>query len=170
MGLIVFSPLICLFACIATGYSRYKEYQKELRVKLNIRVCDRSGVMNDCPICFAEFEEKEKVCELECPGKHIYHEDCIRTWIKVQKSCPTCRYNLVGDISNWFIIPVMDFYWGKVDIALLSVDNIGYDRTLSIYHNWFMISGKEFKDRIFHASIFNTAFDVEYTSTSTNSI
>jgi len=31
---------------------------------------------------------------LPCQGRHHFHETCIKTWVKVQSTCPVCRYEL----------------------------------------------------------------------------
>ncbi|XBW35623.1 hypothetical protein QEN19_001197 [Hanseniaspora menglaensis] len=38
----------------------------------------------DCPICFEDFEEKDKVGRLECLC--LYHYDCIKSWFDKKKS------------------------------------------------------------------------------------
>jgi hypothetical protein len=46
-----------------------------------------------CSICLIEFNEADQVRKLECG--HIYHSDCIVTWLKdYQKWCPYCRHPL----------------------------------------------------------------------------
>ena len=45
-----------------------------------------------CPICCENLEVKTKAVEMPC--KHLYHEDCLLTWHKQQKTCPVCRVQL----------------------------------------------------------------------------
>jgi hypothetical protein len=50
--------------------------------------------MDECPICFVPFTEDEVVSEFQCPKLHIYHRECITTWLSSPnstKSCPYCR-------------------------------------------------------------------------------
>eukprot|EP01130_Rhizamoeba_saxonica_P000070 TRINITY_DN10094_c0_g1_i1.p1 TRINITY_DN10094_c0_g1~~TRINITY_DN10094_c0_g1_i1.p1 ORF type:complete len:342 (+),score=101.31 TRINITY_DN10094_c0_g1_i1:41-1066(+) len=42
-----------------------------------------------CNICLCEWEEADSLKILECG--HIYHDDCIDTWLKKRKTCPTCK-------------------------------------------------------------------------------
>ncbi|XP_059431189.1 RING-H2 finger protein ATL57-like [Corylus avellana] len=44
----------------------------------------------DCAICLSEFEEKEAVKVIPfC--KHVFHPDCIDTWLSSNVTCPVCR-------------------------------------------------------------------------------
>ncbi|ORX38490.1 hypothetical protein BD324DRAFT_680220 [Kockovaella imperatae] len=52
----------------------------------------------DCPVCKEEFTVGEEVKRIPC--KHIFHPDCVDPWLKVNGSCPVCRFSLVPDESN----------------------------------------------------------------------
>ncbi|XP_072230625.1 E3 ubiquitin-protein ligase TTC3 isoform X2 [Leuresthes tenuis] len=41
-----------------------------------------------CIICHEDMSP-EDTCVLEC--RHSFHEECIRSWLKEQSTCPTCR-------------------------------------------------------------------------------
>uniref|UniRef100_A0A7N0TSW0 RING-type E3 ubiquitin transferase n=1 Tax=Kalanchoe fedtschenkoi TaxID=63787 RepID=A0A7N0TSW0_KALFE len=44
----------------------------------------------DCPVCLTEFEEGEGVKMLpSC--QHLFHPECIDTWLLSRASCPVCR-------------------------------------------------------------------------------
>ncbi|KAI9488194.1 hypothetical protein BDB00DRAFT_884926 [Zychaea mexicana] len=43
----------------------------------------------DCAVCKDEFEGAEQVVELPCA--HVFHEDCIKPWLKVNGTCPVCN-------------------------------------------------------------------------------
>ncbi|GMI81701.1 Arabidopsis Toxicos en Levadura 57 [Hibiscus trionum] len=44
----------------------------------------------DCPICLSEFEDKQ--CLKTIPHcKHVFHVECIDTWLSSHVSCPVCR-------------------------------------------------------------------------------
>ncbi|KAI7870645.1 hypothetical protein BDF14DRAFT_1720708, partial [Spinellus fusiger] len=40
----------------------------------------------DCAVCKDEFDREEKVIELPC--LHIFHDDCIKPWLKMNGTCP----------------------------------------------------------------------------------
>ncbi|KAI9505182.1 hypothetical protein GGI25_002246 [Coemansia spiralis] len=43
----------------------------------------------DCGICMDEYNPEEEVVELPC--KHVYHNECIEHWLKMNGTCPICR-------------------------------------------------------------------------------
>ncbi|ORZ19012.1 hypothetical protein BCR42DRAFT_324325 [Absidia repens] len=40
----------------------------------------------DCAVCKDEFNQAESVIELPC--QHLFHDDCIKPWLKVNGTCP----------------------------------------------------------------------------------
>ncbi|KAI7816324.1 hypothetical protein BC939DRAFT_469498 [Gamsiella multidivaricata] len=48
----------------------------------------------ECSVCKDEFAKEDNLLQLPC--KHIFHEDCIKPWLKVSGTCPTCRFSLVS--------------------------------------------------------------------------
>ncbi|KDP43948.1 hypothetical protein JCGZ_05415 [Jatropha curcas] len=53
----------------------------------------------ECPICLGEFEEKEMLKMIPyC--KHVFHLECIDTWLKMHVNCPVCRGTQFFDISK----------------------------------------------------------------------
>jgi hypothetical protein len=49
----------------------------------------------ECLICLIEHELGAQVAKLPCG--HIYHEECIKEWLKIRCTCPGCRYELPTD-------------------------------------------------------------------------
>lgn len=43
------------------------------------------------------FEEGDKIIILPCPGEHPFHNLCIKSWLKINTTCPNCRHNLDED-------------------------------------------------------------------------
>lgn len=63
---------------------------------INNLPCDefKPGVadsVQECAICSDTFKESEKVTVLPCGSQHIFHETCIKTWIRINSVCPMCR-------------------------------------------------------------------------------
>ncbi|KAJ8347748.1 hypothetical protein SKAU_G00263370 [Synaphobranchus kaupii] len=46
------------------------------------------NVEDPCIICHEEMAQDE-LCVLEC--RHSFHTECIKSWLKEQSTCPTCR-------------------------------------------------------------------------------
>ena len=81
----------------------------------NSDICDKvinegdinSGIIdenpNECPICLLDYDESTKK-QLECPGKHTFHIECIDAWLTKKNHCPLCRTS----ISTHEIISVPD--------------------------------------------------------------
>ena len=45
-----------------------------------------------CAICLVEFEaDGDKVAQLPCNNKHIFHTQCILKWVEHIATCPMCR-------------------------------------------------------------------------------
>ncbi|XP_058483305.1 E3 ubiquitin-protein ligase TTC3 [Solea solea] len=49
---------------------------------------DAINVEDPCIICHEDMSPQD-ICVLEC--RHSFHENCIRSWLKEQSTCPTCR-------------------------------------------------------------------------------
>jgi hypothetical protein len=47
---------------------------------------------NKCAICISDFEVGEKKSTLPC--MHCFHYNCIQKWIKRQKYCPICKFDI----------------------------------------------------------------------------
>ncbi len=46
--------------------------------------------MCECSICLNPVRHTRSSKQLECG--HLYHKECIDTWMKVGDTCPTCRH------------------------------------------------------------------------------
>ncbi|KAM7278536.1 hypothetical protein ACFE04_005670 [Oxalis oulophora] len=46
-----------------------------------------------CAICFDKFSLGEEVIYMPC--SHIFHEECVVTWLRRDNSCPTCRSQIL---------------------------------------------------------------------------
>jgi len=45
-----------------------------------------------CPVCLLDFELEEEALKLPC--NHLFHQDCIKTWLKQANTCCVCRHEL----------------------------------------------------------------------------
>ncbi|KAE8702259.1 Detected protein of unknown function [Hibiscus syriacus] len=53
---------------------------------------------NHCAVCRDEFEVGGEAIKLPC--KHLYHPDCIVSWLNIKTTCPICRFKIDGDSNN----------------------------------------------------------------------
>jgi len=49
---------------------------------------------DDCSVCLSAFRNRERLITLPC--KHSYHAGCITRWLKIDKTCPVCKYEVFG--------------------------------------------------------------------------
>lgn len=47
----------------------------------------------ECIICHTEYENNELIRHFDC--KHYYHKDCCDEWLKIRKTCPMCREEII---------------------------------------------------------------------------
>lgn len=59
-----------------------------------------------CAFCIADFDEEDKVVQLSCHHKHIFHHECFESYLKHvkdqgieggQPKCPFCK----KDVKFW---------------------------------------------------------------------
>ncbi|EYU31050.1 hypothetical protein MIMGU_mgv1a018046mg [Erythranthe guttata] len=55
--------------------------------------------MNNCSICLENFSggdggDCNKEAVLSMPCSHIFHGDCIKTWLMTSHYCPLCRFEM----------------------------------------------------------------------------
>ena len=48
-----------------------------------------------CSICLDRFGTGDTVWILPCDERHIFHGDCIKSWLRKNNSCPLCQKNVV---------------------------------------------------------------------------
>jgi hypothetical protein len=49
----------------------------------------------NCTICLENYEHDSEVRVLRC--NHVFHRDCIDSWLPVNPSCPLCRKNIIKE-------------------------------------------------------------------------
>ena len=52
----------------------------------------------NCVVCLEEFMIGEELKELPC--NHMYHKDCILTWLGHRNTCPLCKGELARDTQE----------------------------------------------------------------------
>lgn len=66
----------------------------ELQAMPVLKVCeeDLDAESNECTICLEKLNAGESALRIPCG--HLFHEDCVRTWLQSNNQCPMCRYEL----------------------------------------------------------------------------
>ena len=53
----------------------------------------------ECAICLEEFKRNDIIKEFyKC--KHIFHKECLKSWLKRSNECPLCKHDLTEDINK----------------------------------------------------------------------
>jgi hypothetical protein len=45
---------------------------------------------DQCGICLLDFEEHDEVTPLPCDVRHVFHAQCVETWMNTKNTCPYC--------------------------------------------------------------------------------
>lgn len=53
----------------------------------------------ECSICLEELVIGQPALRIPCG--HLYHEDCVRDWLKKSNECPVCRFELPTDNAEY---------------------------------------------------------------------
>ena len=52
----------------------------------------KEGENNECVVCLSSFDAGETITTLPC--LHIFHSDCIKSWLESHNCCPICKYEI----------------------------------------------------------------------------
>merc|ERR1740138_1489586 len=84
--------------------SRLRSFRRYRRISTNMEArfadaTDEEIESNEyCVICRDSLFEGSKAKKLACG--HIFHIDCLRSWLVMQQVCPTCRAEIPPDGPN----------------------------------------------------------------------
>ena len=56
-------------------------------------------VRTSCAVCTCDFAVGDEVRRLPCA--HVYHDECLASWLVRRCTCPTCRWELPTDDQNY---------------------------------------------------------------------
>ncbi|KAL4571550.1 hypothetical protein LXL04_018311 [Taraxacum kok-saghyz] len=57
-----------------------------------------SGEDAVCCICLAKYKDGDLLREIPCT--HFFHTECVDKWLKINASCPLCKFEIHGDLSS----------------------------------------------------------------------
>nr|PIM02269.1 zinc finger, C3HC4 type (RING finger) domain-containing protein [Toxoplasma gondii COUG] len=77
------------------SFKRYRALTKNLEIRFPDATAEELETADTCIICRDLLFEGSK----KLPCSHIFHIDCLRSWLVQQQSCPTCRADIPSDDS-----------------------------------------------------------------------
>jgi len=48
----------------------------------------------ECVICLENIDNKD-ISEISCSNNHFFHDKCIKKWLEIKTTCPSCRENFL---------------------------------------------------------------------------
>ncbi|CAD8060759.1 unnamed protein product [Paramecium primaurelia] len=69
---------------------------KKLQQKLRMMKMGKSN--RECSICCNHFQKDETIIQLPC--KHIFHKQCLFSWLDHSTKCPNCRSDVLHALMN----------------------------------------------------------------------
>ncbi|CAB4264572.1 unnamed protein product [Prunus armeniaca] len=64
--------------------------EEEGRERKRRKVCVSES--DSCTVCMEEFNGGSEVACMPC--SHVFHDKCIRTWLRQSHYCPVCRFEV----------------------------------------------------------------------------
>jgi len=55
-------------------------------------------IQGACAVCQYDYDIEDEVVETPC--NHIFHRNCLEPWLRLNTTCPHCRFELSGLIQN----------------------------------------------------------------------
>ncbi|KAF8691761.1 hypothetical protein HU200_040155 [Digitaria exilis] len=91
-------------------------YRKAV-IKSAAAVAAADDPAGECAVCLGEFEEEERVRMLPA-CLHVFHVDCIDTWLHGNANCPLCRTAIITGHCCLLPIPSMDQLQRHDEVAI----------------------------------------------------
>ena len=55
----------------------------------------------ECTVCLCEFGKRDIVRKIR-PCRHIFHRDCLETWLKKEEDCPMCKEPIAVEYLDYY--------------------------------------------------------------------
>lgn len=69
------------------------------RIKVTVHDIAANEESNECSICLDELQIGQPALRIPCG--HLYHEECVKDWLRKSNECPVCRYELPTDNAEF---------------------------------------------------------------------
>jgi len=86
----LFIFLLLGFSCLTACFKKNVCIRNKKNINIKTNLIENSN--SDCCICLEPLKKNEKIAQLEC--EHTFHKDCIKTWLNLNNTCPTCRLDV----------------------------------------------------------------------------
>ena len=94
------------------NFIKYLRLTQNLENRFPTATEEEIAAAGNCLVCREEMDTGKKL-----PCGHIFHLNCLRTWLQHQQACPLCRYNLcIGNLMcfnylyyNYVTVPISQF-------------------------------------------------------------
>lgn len=88
---VIFTRILMNWKRLEILLQNFKENKVLEKIKSIPTQTMKIDVDSCCSICFEDFQKGEPFQELPCTGKHIFHKECINSWLRKKLSCPNCN-------------------------------------------------------------------------------
>lgn len=89
----IISVSLLILGLIVHGRRAHIEARRTSFIEENIKTHTfdpaNAAENKNCPICLNDYEAGQEIAETNC--HHIFHDQCLRDWLKDQSTCPMCR-------------------------------------------------------------------------------
>jgi len=94
----------CLVPMVIIGHYRSRrEENKRMSVLASLEpvLYSEEGMSSDsCAICLDDYETGSACIQLPCSTGHVFHEECLHSWLRRSRYCPMCRTDLIQVMSD----------------------------------------------------------------------
>lgn len=89
------------------------EFRQEHERNQKLADSDMVKEQLECTLCQEELELNDHYANWLCPGKHVFHYDCMLKSLRVRNTCPNCRHAVEG-VSPRSIQTVLGQFFTRV--------------------------------------------------------
>ncbi|KAG5593165.1 hypothetical protein H5410_043679 [Solanum commersonii] len=124
MGVVLL--FIFLLVKIGQKWAIKRRGQATLRLFTRLPYSDieLSGRDTICRICLSDFESTDNIYILP-PCTHLYHSECISTWMRSQIICSTCRRNYGNIYTSWIGCLTIFIFFHALTCIIMSAFQVG---------------------------------------------
>ena len=103
---------------------------------------------DECPICLdplynSNDDPDEIFINVKCQNQHVFHEECITNWYKIEQTCPLCRQDISKEhwkkiSSSGYLFPprsLSDIPSHNVDIFIKMLDYSTITININLYES-----------------------------------